>query len=104
MSEPITPTDDQLAIIANNNPYLINALRALFEQAGTLSPSLIDEAVLAAGNAEASANQANASIEGLISVLQLIALTPNIEPKIQDDLTPPYQFIQPDTLTDLAPL
>jgi hypothetical protein len=116
MSNPVTPTDELLAKIANNDIYLINALRALFDQAGTLSPDLIDEALLAAGNAENSANQANSSIDRLARAVELLALNPKhthidentdltpseITQERSDDLTP--SIITQGLQDDLSPV
>lgn len=104
MSEPVTPTDDQLSIIANGNPYLINSLRALFDQSGTLSPGLIEEALIASGNATTSANQAIASIDRLSQALEMVALTPMNELIEKSDLSPIQNFNQTITLAELAPV
>lgn len=103
MSEPVTPTDDLLAKLANGDPYLIIALRQLFDQAGTLSPSLIEEALLAAGNAGTAANQANASIEKLADAVTLLAHAPQKEGAIiPGDLSPINVVI--DKCDDLSPV
>jgi hypothetical protein len=101
MSNPVTPTDAQLSMITKD-PYMLIALRALFDQAGTLTPDQIQELEL--GSAYNKANQATASIDRLASVLEMVALMPNKVHTEQDDLTPRYEIVMKDSLVDLAPV
>lgn len=86
MADPVTPTNEELAIIANDNPYLIESLRQLFDRAGTLTPDdideinvLIEEVSIASGIANTAANQANDSLNRIADSVELIAQAPRNE-------------------------
>lgn len=105
-----TPTDAELAKIANNDPYMIVALRRLFTQAGTLTPEDISTLTIAiegvgfqASSAGNQASQANDTLDRLMTALELAALAPRIENIKEDNLTPVNEPRQQDTLADLAP-
>lgn len=104
MSKPTTPLDSELAKIFGNNTRIFRAMRELFKQAGDLSPSAIEEALIAAGNAGTAANQALDVIERLTQAVELLALMPRTIDNIEDDdLAPRQEFVIPDTLADLSP-
>lgn len=95
----ITITRDQLAKFLPDNDT-IRRFEKLFLQAGETTPEnidiifrLIEEVVLGAGSAGASASQANASIEIIAKALELLAAAPPDQPAIPpDDLSPPIQI------------
>lgn len=114
MSNPVTPTDDLLAKLAQGDEYLLIALRDLFDQAGTITPIIIEETIIAVDNANTAANQANSSVNRLAAAIEAITLAPKdiiesdngellpvaLSDKPQDDLTPPSTRIaSPDDLT-----
>lgn len=105
MSDPITPSDSQLAIIANNNPYLISALRRLFEKAGAETPSETESIALSAGLAEAKADQALSVLHQILDMLEAVATMPPVRKAEEyQDLAPIYVLSRSDTLADLAPV
>ena len=104
MVNPLTPNDAELNILAQNNPYLVGVLRDLFDQTGILSPVTIEEALIAAGNADYKAVQALDALERIANAVELSSLSPQKENIKDDDLTPRQEFVIPDTLADLAPV
>jgi len=104
MSKPVTPLDSELAKIFGNNTRIFRAMRELFKQAGDLSPTAIEEALIAGSNAGTAANQALDVIERLTQAVELLALMPRDTDNIRDDdLAPRQEFIIPETLADLSP-
>ena len=103
MSKPTTPLDSELAKIFGNNTRIFRAMRELFKQAGDLSPVAIEEALIAAGNADNKAVQALDILERIANAVELSSLAPQKEDIRDDDLTPRQEFVIPDTLADLAP-
>lgn len=105
MSKPTTPLDSELAKIFGNNTRIFRAMRELFKQAGDLSPTAIEEALITGGNAGTAANQALGVIERLTQAVELLALMPrDIDNIKDDDLTPRQELITSDTLVDLSPI
>lgn len=100
-------TRDQLAKFLPDNDT-IRRFEKLFLIAGSTTPanieiilSLLQEATIAAGSANATANQANALADRLEQALLLVALSPAVQiPPYPDLVMPPQeQTVIPDNLT-----
>lgn len=96
----LTPiTRDQLAKFLPDNDT-IRRFEKLFQAAGETSPAnfeivfrLLQEVLVDASNANASANMANATLERVAQSLELLASAPRPEPIVPpDNLSPPVQI------------